>query len=365
MSVCQCHTGSFASCDYLGGCGSRGGCCSSTPAGTCLTCPVIRPESAARDPHRPPVCDGDRGLLDRWLGDINRLVAEIETPEPAIVDRRQHERFGVAYFEGGIRHTFSRGIRPSDPLAALGGVAPIDSRNSQPSVTGSRDRALPVNTNRIDLTAPARQPNLTRDKSGAPNQQHLVPQVRVSRNTRPVTATFNSRRIIQNVHDRDYVRDDHGNLVMVPITDDDGHLSAATILDGWVRDIRSRQFPDHRLPGTTVTDLTRWLRARLEQVCDHYPQITDLAADLRALCGALRAAAGESEPRPEPCTGVACPRCDLRTLMTCPDDDYRAQCGNCGKLLTVDEYAEAVTDQGAQQAGTRPPEEVHTLLRRV
>ncbi|GAA0494912.1 hypothetical protein Ade02nite_19510 [Paractinoplanes deccanensis] len=363
MSVtCRCHTSTYAACDYPGGCGSPGGCCSTR--GACVTCPIVRPDTTPRAPYHPPVCDGDRRLLDRWLGDIARLHDELATPEPAIIDERRHERFGVVYFEGGIRHVFSRGLRPSDPLAALGGSAPINARNGQPAVSGSRERAIPVNVNRLDLTAPARQPNLTRGANGAPHQQHLVPQLKMSPNTHPVTATFDGRKITQNVRDREYVRDSHGQLVLTPTLDDDGHLSAATVLDLWVRDIRAQQFTRHRLPDATVPELVRWLRARHEDICDRYPDIAVFADGLRVLRGALRSAAGETEPRPEPCDGVTCDRCDQRALFRNPDDTYRAECGNCGSLYTDDEYTDLVSIQAGKQRNNRPAEEVAALLRR-
>lgn len=297
---CACHVNPHNPCSIPSGCGTAG-CDHTRPrAGTCLTCPVIRPGSEARLPHRPPVCDGDRRLLNRWLGDIADLIADLTNPEPPIVDDRQHERFGVAYLKGGHRHVFSRGMHPSDPLAALGGVAPINSRRSQPDVTGSREPAIPVNADTLDLTATWRTHNLTGD---------AWPEDQV------------------------------------------GHLSAATLLDEWCRDIRDRICPDQHLPEPDIGKIVTWLRVRLNLVCDRHPDVAAFADALRMLRGSLRSAAGQAEPPPEPCDGVTCARCDQRALFHKPTDTYRAECGNCGTLYTDDEYTAIVTDQAASVRG--------------
>jgi hypothetical protein len=290
-----------------------------TDANTCVTCPIIRPDSEPRRPHQPPVCDGDRRLIHRWLGDIANLIADLSNPEPPIFDQRRHERFGIVYFEGGIRHIFSKGLKPSDPVSVLGGVAPVNSRSRQPAVTGSRERPIPINVAALDLKASAKVINTT----GASWPE-----------------------------------------------DQTGHLSAATVLDEWVRNIRAHLYPDHHLPPATVDELVLWLRTstgdertRIDDACDHYDQVADFAAAVKHLRGALRSAAGQSEPRPEPCIGVACPRCDLRALMTCPEDDYRAQCASCGTLLTEEEYASTVASQGENEKCARSPEEITLLMR--
>ncbi|GIM88880.1 hypothetical protein [Paractinoplanes toevensis] len=342
---CLCHTISYAACDVPGGCGSTG--CGQTRTGSCVTCPVIRPDSKARDPHNPPVCDGDRTLINRWLGEIAGLVADLTNDEPAIVDDRRHERFATVYFEGGIRHVFSKGLFPSDPVSVLGGVAPINSRSKQPDVSGSRERAVPININRLDLIAPARVQNPTRDASGNDHQQHLVPQVRLSSEFRPVTASFDGKEITQQVRDREYVRDRDGKLVMIPAAEEAGGLSVATALDEWVRDIRHRMFADQHLPAATVDQMVMWLRVRLDDICDGYPQVADFALALKQLRGALRSATGQSEPPPQPCDGVTCARCDQRALFHKPTDTYRAECGNCGTLYTDDEYTAIVEEQAA------------------
>ena len=260
---------------------------------TCHICPVMHPDRTPRIPHTPPVCDGDRRALNTWLGDIRTWHDILVNDEQPIIDQRKHERFGTVYFPDGIRHVFSRGMFPSDPVAALGGVAPINSRPKTPTVTGSRERPLPVNATALDLKAPARSPNLT-------DQAHPDDQI--------------------------------------------GHLSAATVLDAWVRDIRYQLYPQQHLPPTTVADLVRWLRDRLDDICDHYPDLVGFADALRRVRSPLRAAAGETEPRPELCIGVPCKqdRCGQLTLMRQPDGDIVCINPDCNAVLRPDEYDEWV-----------------------
>jgi hypothetical protein len=281
-------------------------------AETCLLCSVYRPDSEPRLPHRPPVCDGDRNLLDRHLLEIANLCAELTNPEPPVVDRRRHERFGIQYFKGG-REVVSLGEVWSDPLAAVNGVSPIPSRSKQPPVTGSRERPLPVSADLLDLKAPARQPNPT-DRA------------------------------------RDWPEDQVGRL------------SAATVLDQIVRDVRDTVCPVQHLPAATVDEMVAWLRNRVDDMCDRHPAIEDIATELRDLRGALRAAAGETEPSPEPCDGVTCDRCDTRSLFRRPGDIYRAECGTCGTLYNEDEYAALVGEQASAQRARIGDERAASLL---
>lgn len=283
-------------------------------AGTCLLCSVYRPDSEPRLPNYPPVCDGDRNLLDRHLLEIANLCAELTNPEPPIVDRRRHERFGIQYLRDGQREIVSLGEVWSDPLAAVNGVSPISSKPKQRSVTGSRERPLPVRADLLDLKAPARQPNPT-----------------------------------------DRARDRPEDQV--------GRLSAATVLDQIVRDVRGILCPDQHLPVPTVRELADWLRNRVDDVCDRHPAVVDIAGELRGLRGALRAVAGEAEPSPEPCDGVTCDRCDTRSLFRRPGDTYRAECGTCGTLYNDDEYAALVGEQSRRQRALIGDEYAAVLLR--
>lgn len=277
---CSCHTGPYAPCDYPGGCGTTGGCCSRRPA-ACSTCAVYRPDADPRIPNRPPVCDGDRNLLDRHLADIGNLHADLAADEPAQVDQRRYERFD--------RKGASLGHTWSDPLTAVGGVAPIPSRSKQPSVTGSRERPIPIRVDRLDLAAPARVHNPTWQSKTHP--------------------------------------EDHA-----------GHLAVASTLDQWVRDWRDTLWPDHTLPAAAVGDLVAWLRNRVDDACDRHPAITEFAEEIRSMRSALRGAAGDHEAPPEPCEGVACRRCDLLTLYREPGGDVTCINPDCRAVLRDTEY---------------------------
>lgn len=289
---CACHTNPHTPCSIPGGCGSAG-CDHSRRTGNCTTCPVLRPDTAPRQPHRPAVCDGDRRLLDRWLGEIAGLVADLSQPEQPVLDDRRYERW-IRDHQG---HPRSLGETWADPLTAVGGVAPINSPSKQPRTTGSRERPIPVNATALDLTASARVHHLT---------GHAWPEDQI------------------------------------------GHLSAATVLDAWIRDVRDQLLPDHHLPGGTVDDMVGWLRNRIDLVCDRHPQVAEFAEALRMLRGALRSAAGQSEPQPERCEGVPCRRCDMMMLYRHPGSDVVCANPDCQAVLRDDEYRDWVKTVAAE-----------------
>lgn len=290
--------------------------------GTCCTCPVTRPDADPRQPNTPPVCDGDRLLLDRWLVEIANLDADLRNDEAPIMDERRHERFATAYLAGGNRHVWSKGTYASDPVGALGGVAPINSKSAQPNVGGSRERPMPISAALHDLKAPARVPNPTAQGRACAGDQI-------------------------------------------------GRLSVATTLDQWVRDWRDTLWPDHHLPPATVDQLVLWLRTpigndrtRLDEACDRHPAIDEFTLEMKTLVGALRSQAGVSEPRPQRIEGVRCGGCKANNvLFECADDTYRAECGACGLLYTTDEYAEHVAVLGGKERNNRTDEELLEILR--
>lgn len=252
--------------------------------------------------------------MDRHLVDVANLVADLSNPEPPIVERGRYERFGVEYLDNGRRRPVSLGEAWREPLAAIGGVAPINSKSKAPSVSGSRERPIPVPVSALDLKAGSRVPN-------------------------PSPAA------------RDWPEDQIG------------YLSAATTLDQWVRDIRDTLYPGHHLPEATVDQLVAWLRNRVDDVCDSHPAVVEFAGEIRDLRSALRSAAGETDPPPEPCDGVSCARCEMRALYRRPGDTYRAECSSCGTLYTEDEYTALLADLAKTERGKRDPQEVAALLR--
>lgn len=323
---CACHTGPYAPCSTPGGCGSEG-CGRTDVRGGCILCPIYWPDAPPRLPDRPPVCEGDRRRIDRDLADIADLHGRLQNPDPPPVDNRRYTKPDRA----GTPHEYR-----ADPLAAVNGAGPIPGRTPQPSVSGSRDRTTPAQLDVVDLTAAAR-----------PAAVHI--RYGVDRKTNKDWAPLGG--------DPDQI----------------GHLSAATILDHWVSDWRAAFWPEQHLPVPTVADLVAWLRAghtpdgpgpRVDTACDQHPAIDEFAADIRRLRNALRAALGETPPRPELVHGVACRSCDTRAVLRLPGDTYEAECGTCGLLYTRAELTDWTGRLGQYERSQRSPEDVRALLRR-
>jgi hypothetical protein len=268
-----------------------------TPS-TCWTCGLYRPDTAPRIPNYPPVCDGDRALMDKHLVDVANLTSDLSNAEPALVDRRRYERFD--------RNGDSLGKVWSDPLAVFGGVAPINSRSKQPSVSGSRERPIPIPVAALDLKAPAKVPSVAPSTRGRDEPAYGWPEDQI------------------------------------------GHLSTATVLDRWVRDWRAALFPDQHLPKATVDELVSWLRNRLQDACDQHPAIVVFAEDIRTLRSALRQAAGETDSPPEPCEGVSCRRCSMMTLYRQAGGDVACINPDCQAVLREDEYLDWVKTLAAE-----------------
>lgn len=275
----------------------------------CVTCAVYRPDAQPRPPWLPPVCDGDRRLLDTHLGELPRLHDRLAEPEPVEVDDRWYP---LAAEAGRLARV--------DPLAAVGGAGPVPGQSGKPRVSGSRERPAPLPLDRIDLTAPAR-----------PASRRLM-----------VRATLGL------------------------VDDQTGHLSVATELDAWVRDWRETLWPDHHQPVPTVSELAGWLRNRLVTAIAQHPAIDEFAAEIRDLRNTLRGQLGETDPQPETMRfkGVTCRSCDLRGfLMRRPGDEY-IECGHCGLLYTEAEYADWRDRLAGYERAIRGPEKVAELLRR-
>lgn len=277
---------------------------------TCCTCPIYRPDGKPRLPNRPPVCDGDRRLLDSHLWEIPDLYERLPHEQPA----PGNATYAVQLPSGDIQW---RGV---NPLADVLPAAPVPGPSKQPRVSGSKERPAPTSLERIDLMLPARQ------------------------STRTLFA-----RGVMGIDD-----------------DQVGTLSAATILDTWVRDWRDSLWPDHQLPASSVPDLALWLRNRVDEACDKHPAIDEFAAEMKDLRYALRRQLGETEAQPEtePYKGVACQKCDLRgVLMRKPGSEY-IECRSCGALMTDAEYAYWRDRLAGYERSTRSPDEIAEVLRR-
>lgn len=277
----------------------------------CVTCPIYRPDDQKpRLPARPPVCDGDRRLLDTHLWEIPELYERLPDEEPSPANAL----YLVEMPDGTVQQ---RGV---DPLADLVPAGPIRGQSRQPRVSGSKERPAPTSLERIDLTLPARQATRALFARGALGV------------------------------DEDQV----------------GTLSVATILETWARDWRDALWPDHQLPTPSVNELARWLRNRVEDACDQHPAIDEFAAEMKDIRYALRRELGETtaQPETEPYKGVACQKCDLRgVLMRKPGSQY-IECRNCGLLMSDVEYAYWLDRLAGFERSQRRPDEIAELLRR-
>lgn len=207
---------------------------------------------------------------------------------PAGQRRLEHELLSIraAYARLDEQVAIEAGARDAVSRALPGALTP--SPSNQPHVTGTREPRLPINVERIDLLLPV------------------------------ITG---------------YVQDLDG--------DQYGHHSVATVLNEWVAGWHDRWFSNESYPRLTAPHLIDWiLTPRLRLICQHETALPDFAEELRELRGRLRGALGEATKKPIVMWGISCPRCKMISQLTLdPEDpDHYRECGNCGLLLSRDEY---------------------------
>ncbi len=265
------------------------------PSGSCPTC-------GRRDPRVPQICDVDRSRLRSWLFDIPSLAAELEErieerSEPSDVRLAVTVTEWDAEAKRAVRVPAPIG-RPADPAAYYLPSGASSSASRGGPVTGSKERQLPIATDAVDLTGPAR-------------------------------------------------------VVGAAVLDEDavGYESVATVLDRWVEDWRVYRGAGERRPSSTVPELTEWLLARLEDACDEAPAIVEFFDAIRRLRGALQAQLGLIEV-PDYKHGIPCKRCKALTLVQQPGSD-RIECSSCFSLLSFLEYDEHVRSLSAEQVQAR------------
>lgn len=238
----------------------------------CVLCPVYHPSSERHAPDRFQTCPYGRRRLERdrlaVLSMFNRLDG---FPGEQIVD----DRVGP---DG----------RPRDMISLLLPMAVTPSASKKPSVSGSKERQLPINVQIVDLMAPATW--------GPLKQGH----------------------------------------------DQVGVISVATMLAQWIERWQALYEPDSKFFAVYAGTLMNWIGYRLERFADHDPNIDMFAEGLLHLKSQLRTALGEQEPKPIVMWGVPCRRCDqVSTLVLDPEDpDYYRECSDkdCGLLMTEDDY---------------------------
>ncbi len=132
-----------------------------------------------------------------------------------------------------------------------------------------------------------------------------------------------------------------------------GHVSVATLLDSWIRDwCHLRGKSERGRPGY-VSAMVVWLGNRLEWACDHHPAVDEFASEINGLWSVMRRYVGVDEPRPTPCRGVPCRRCDLKTLARLADGSGDVECQNaaCRTVYRADEYTRWVRLVAAAVSG--------------
>lgn len=184
----------------------------------------------------------------------------------------------------------------ADPVAVSLPAGPIGGAATGPRGTGTRERALPIRIDATDIL---------------------------------LGVNHGARRLLAR-----------GALGL----DDDqvGHLSAATILDGWARDWAS--YLGHHVPTPQVPLLCAWLSDRLPWALEHHPALDEFAADVGDLLRTLYGLCGHGSARPK-VMEAPCPGCGLATLVQ-PFPDAYIECAtvDCGRVLTPPEYEEYVRD---------------------
>lgn len=292
----------------------------------CVICSVREPDFEVRS----QACRGCGGRLDGGLRQIPVLVDELRGLGYVERDVRRERCSTPACFARGepvdVIATVRRGrdlrepnvrlcadcavrlkmdgrivehvaipARPADPVAHRLTSAPINGASTGSRATGTRERSLPIRVDATDILLPV---------------------------------NHGARRLLAR-----------GALGL----DDDqvGHLSAATILDGWVRDWAT--YRHESLPTPSVPLLCSWLLDRLPWALEHHGALDEFAADIGDLVRTLYGLCGHGAARPK-VMEAACPSCGLLTLVQpFPEANIECVTVDCGRILTPAEYAEHVT----------------------
>jgi hypothetical protein len=252
---------------------------------------VIQPCKRDPLPELVPVCGPHRSRLRNQLREIPDLCAvnaagarpELVRGNPRRVERADH----LIEVDGRLAAVFR--TREEYPWSVASAAVP--GQSGAPRVAGSQEMPVPIRVDRFDLLAPARRSSSATRDLAYPEQ------------------------------DEDQV----------------GHLSAATVLDGWCRDFA--ELRRESTPTPVVTVQCRYLLDRLDWAFTDHEAVDELAQDVGDLWHVLRRTAGLMTPKREHCAGIPCKSidCDLKTLWRLPGSDY-IECESCGALLTEAEY---------------------------
>lgn len=269
------------------------------PTGSCPTC-------TRRDPRNPILCDVCRSKLRSWLGDIPDLFEELERRTDELAEPLEHRPYVATVVEKVERPdgtkvkvvSYVLTKRAADQVAYVMPSGASSSPSRGGPVSGSRESRLPIDTDAVDLTAPARA---------------------------------------------------GGRAVLAE--DATGYTSVASTLDFWVEDWRTSRGAGERRPPPTVDYLTEWLLNRLDDAMDHSAPIDEFFHDVRRVRGALKAHLGQVEI-PDYKRGIPCRRCLALTLVH-HDGSDRIECASCPALLSFIEYDAHVRSLSAEHEQAR------------
>ena len=301
-------------------------------SGSCLICQTRDPL-----PELKPVCGPCRSRVSGQLRDIPVLCALL-------------------------------GAGPRPELSSDGGsvtvaAGPVPGQSSQPRVRGSREAPMPLRADAFDLLDIADERTV--------GDYHQVPMVRSTGETHWQVATFDGKPVRQEIHVREVVSVERKSVcrcgnpeshrrtrpVMVPAADQVGHVSVASVLNGWVRD-----FAETRRevgPEPVVSLLVRYLADRLDWAFESHDAVDEFAYEVGNVVSALYSAAGLPLPRPELCEGIPCanPLCDLKTLFRQPvsyfEQPQYVECASCHRLYKLSEFDDWVKLVRAPLCGKR------------
>lgn len=116
------------------------------------------------------------------------------------------------------------------------------------------------------------------------------------------------------------------------VGDQIGETPAGVVLDlivsEWLEGRRRDGYRERR-PVPTVSNLTSWLRDRLDWACSHLPDSIDAHADeIRQLCGRLYALNGNVKAKTEPIPATPCKHCGHIALVRV---EGQTVCTNCSQ----------------------------------
>jgi hypothetical protein len=257
---------------------------------TCLLCVVYNRSSEPQHADREQTCPRCRLQLEHDFTAVWAMYGRAGEDEEEIADGRTRP-------DGGPREIIARLL----PMAAT------PPPSSQPRVSGTRERSIPINVRLMDLLGPVRD------------------------------------------LDVGYAYAD----------DQIGDASIASMLHAWAARWRELAFSYQRMPGTTGDELMSWLSGvRLEIVMERDPKIGLFAWQLRSVRRTLQSLLGDTVPYPQVMWGVPCRRCDLVSTLVLDheDPDHYRECTACGLLLTEEEYRTWLKQivQGLRRGGPAP-----------